>query len=524
VLAPAHSRIDSTTFYKGQSSGLVVPWRLVTAALLSAAAAVLTYQAVGSAGDVEGVITWGSWGLTAYAGALLCAVDIPWGGTGLGRWKTGPWMLLWYGIAYGLTTLTWRHPPSGGLAGEIAASSIVRALGLMAVAISALTVGYLVGLGRAARRLAVRGVHSLRERYGTDSRSLGAPWILYLLGTVARLASAASTGRFGYVGNASSAVSSAASYAGLLGALSLCAPLAVSAAALQVFREGKRGARSTLACLFVTEVVSGAIAGGKGSFVTAVLAAVIPYGAARRRMPKAALALLVLIFLVIVVPFNQSYRAVARQGPVTLSPSQMIAAAPTILRDGLSTQSLVQAIPESLNLLGQRLSEIGSPAIILQRTPTQVAFAPPLQLIEAPIVGLVPRIFWPAKPIFVVGYQFGQEFFGLPSTLYTSTPDTMAGGLYWHGGWIPLIVGMLLLGAGVRLLDDVLDVRENPQAIFMVMLLFPVLAASEDDWTSILATLPADLFVWILSVALIFGRRTTVSNKGRMSMLFQGAQ
>ena len=66
---------------------------------------------------------------------------------------------------------------------------------------------------------------------------------------------------------------------------------------------------------------------------------------------------------------------------------------------------------------------------------------------------------------------------------------------------------MFLLGCGVRLLDDVLDVRANPHAILLVLLLFPSLVKGEDDWGSILASIPATLVIWLLATALVFRAR-----------------
>src|SRR6202043_3118986 len=126
---------------------------------------------------------------------------------------------------------------------------------------------------------------TLRGRFAPEVRGLAAPWILYGIGIGARLASTATTGRLGYVGDPAAAVTTASGYHGILSALSLCAPLAVAAASLQVFRERLPGARATLAVLFLVELAFGAAAGGKQSFVIAVLAVVIPFAAARRRLP-----------------------------------------------------------------------------------------------------------------------------------------------------------------------------------------------------------------------------------------------
>jgi hypothetical protein len=452
-------------------------------------------------------VVWGGLAFAMYTVGLMCLIgpgnraDL-----GLARWKIGSWTPLWYGVVFGVATLTWSQPQTGTV-GEIVVSNVLRALWLVAVAIAAWALGYCVGPGHPSRRVATRVLCALRARFGAEVRSTAAPWGLYAIGIAARLANAVTTGRFGYVGDASAAVSTATGYGGILSALSLCAPLAVAAAALQVFRERLPGARITLTVLFLVEIAFGAAAGGKQNFVIAVLAIVIPFCAARRRLPKAALILILLVFLVVVIPFNQAYRSAARQGSATLTATQAVSAAPGILRQTVTGHSVVTVIPDSFDYLAQRICEINGPAIVLQRTPRQFSFQSPLQLVEGPLAGIVPRAIWPGKPIVVTGYLFSQDFYGLPPTLYTSSPDTVVGGLYWDGGWIPVVVGMFLIGCMVRLLDDVIDVRANPHGIFLVLLLFPSLVRGEYDWQSIMTGIPASLFVWLLSVALIFRPR-----------------
>ena len=40
-------------------------------------------------------------------------------GIGIARWKIGPWMLLWYAVTFGVATVTWSQPQTGGVTGEI---------------------------------------------------------------------------------------------------------------------------------------------------------------------------------------------------------------------------------------------------------------------------------------------------------------------------------------------------------------------------------------------------------------------
>jgi hypothetical protein len=452
-------------------------------------------------------VVYGGIAFAAYALGLLCLTargEEP--GLGLVRWKLGSWTLLWYSFVFGVATVTWSRPQVGVVT-EIEVSSVLRALWVVTVGVSAWMVGYGLGPGRGLRRLAARALRALRTRFTDDVRGPATPWLLYAIGVAGRLAAIGVTGRFGYVGDVSSSVTTASGYAGLLSALSLFAPLAVAVAALRVFRERRPGARSTLVILFLTELAFGAAAGGKQSFVIAVLAVAIPFCSARRRLPKAALAVAGLIFLVVVIPFNQAYRGAARSQSATLSPSQAVATAPGILRQTVSGQNLVTVLPNSANYLMQRIRDIDSVAIVVQRTPSQVKFESPFQLIVAPLAGWVPRILWPGKPIVVTGYVFSQKFFGLPSTLYTSTTDTLVGGFYWFGGWIPVLLGMFVVGCLVRLADDVIDIRSDIHGIFLILLFFPPLVRGEYDWESIMSAIPSSLVVWLLAVALTFRPR-----------------
>jgi hypothetical protein len=484
-----------------------LPRQVVVGTGLLTAAVALFYATLTTSDRPTLAVIWGSLALTAYCAGLLCLTGaVLQDNLGLADWKLGPWTLLWYGAAFGIATVTWSQPQTGTPA-QIALSSVLAALWLITVGVSAWVLGYFVGPDRAARHIATWTLGRLGSRFAAQVRSPAAPWILYSIGISARLTATATSGLFGYVGDPSTLVSSAAGYGGILGALSLFAPLAVAAAALQVFRERLPGARLTLTVLFLIEVAFGAAAGGKESFVIAVLAVVIPFSATRRRLPKAATLATILVFLVVVIPFNQAYRNAVRLGSQTLSPRQAVSAAPGILRQAVTGHSIVTVLPKSAEYLVQRIRQTDSPAIILQRTPEQIGFQSPLQLVEAPIAAMVPRLIWPKKPIMLTGYQFSQEYFGLPSTLYTSTADTPVGGLYRYGGWIPVVVGMFLLGFGVRLLDGVLDVRANPHAIFLVLLLFPTLVEGQEDWLAILAAIPATTFVWLLAVALTFRAR-----------------
>ncbi len=452
-------------------------------------------------------IPWASYALAAWCAALLCltAAARGDGSAGLGQWKIGPWMLAWCAVTSGIATVALAGPQDGIVA-EIAATSVLRALWLVAVAMGAWGAGYCAGPHRLAGRHAAMALAALHRRRACEVRGAAVPWVLYGTGTAARAATLALTGQFGYVGNPATAAASVAGYQQALAMLSLMAPLAIAVSAMRAWREGAPGARVTTAILFCAEVAAGAVSGNKQSFVVAILAVAIPYAAARRKLPKALLAAAVLAFLLLVIPFTGAYRATARGGTVTLGADQAISGAPAVLRQVLDADS-PSVLPQSVAYMAQRIQEIDAPAIILQRTPLQVPYQSPLQLVEAPIADLIPRAIWHGKPILDAGGVLSQQYYGIPATVYTSSAITPAGDLYRHGGWAPVIAGMFLLGCGIRVLDDVLDIRASTHAALLVLLLFPDLVKGEDDWVGLLAGLPAVVLTWLAVVAFSFARQ-----------------
>ena len=305
---------------------------MIAGTALLAVAIGACWQALANAGQPTHAVGWGSVGLAAYAVSLLCLVGGDRGRSlGLGRWRIGSWTLLWYGTAFGLATLTWAQPQTGTPA-QISVSSVLRALWLVAVGMTLWVLGFLVGPGRPARRFGKRAMTALSLRFAPEVRSPLAPWILYAIGTAARVATEVTTGRFGFIGNVQSAVTTASGYQQALSLLGFCAPLAVAAAALQVYRERVPGARVTLTILFFADIVIGAASGNKQGFIVTILAVAIPFTMARRRVHKGLLAFAVLALLLIIIPFNQAYRSAARNGSATLSASQALDAAPGVLR------------------------------------------------------------------------------------------------------------------------------------------------------------------------------------------------
>jgi hypothetical protein len=259
--------------------------------------------------------------------------------------------------------------------------------------------------------------------------------------------------------------------------------------------------------LFAAAVIAGAIAGGKTSFVVAIIAAIIPYSVSRRRLPVGLITAALAVFLLIVIPFNLSYRASARGGAVTLSTSQAVATAPAIIGQVLASDLSPSALGQSVDYLAVRIRTIDSPAIILQRTPSQIPYSSPALLLVSPAVDLIPRALWPGKPVLAVGWQMSQEYYELPSAVYTASDITPEGDLYRHEGWFWLVAGMFLGGCGIRILDEATDLRRSLHGAFLILLLFPDIVLSGSDCATLLAGIPGTVLLWLAVVAVSFKGR-----------------
>jgi hypothetical protein len=485
---------------------------LIVGLLLVSVAAALAVGAM-TAVSPSAQIRWASVALAVFCAGLLPLMSAAAGhrGLGLASWRIGPWSLVWGGLAFGLATISWLSPQSAaGPSGAITPGSMLRALWMLAVALVMLTAGYCAGPWRLAAVRARRSTGRLSARCTGQVRSPMVPWVLAGVGLLAQFGYALLTGHLGYVGNAAAAVTTASGYGQYLAVAGECVPLAVVAAAIRAYQTKGPGDWLSLLVLFSTAIAAGAVAGGKESFVVAILAVVVPHTVVRGRLPTAAIVVAVLAFMLIIIPFNQAYRSSAR-GAVTLSTSQAVAAAPAIASQVASTDVSAAVLAESASYLAERIRTIDTPAMIIQRTPSQIPYASPAQLLIAPVVDLIPRLLWPGKPILTPGYQISQQYFLLPAQVYTSSDVTPEADLYRHGGWFPLIAGMFLLGCGVRVLDEVADLRRGVHGAFLIILLFPDIVEAGSDCATLLAGLPGVILLWLAVVSLAFGRRPSAA-------------
>ena len=196
VIKEGHSSALRAPVLDGLSDARGIPRQIIAALFLLALAVVLAEAALSAAAVTARAVEWGGVALAAYIYGLyfvLMAVR----GSGHG-WlvAVGPWMILWAGTTYGLATLTLGQSQSlGGPIAQIILANVVRALWLVAAGFTVWMLGYLLGPGSLLQRAVGAGIRTLQRRFTADVRSLWTPWLLYGIGTAARLVALITTGR-----------------------------------------------------------------------------------------------------------------------------------------------------------------------------------------------------------------------------------------------------------------------------------------------------------------------------------------
>ena len=218
-----------------------------------------------------------------------------------------------------------------------------------------------------------------------------------------------------------------------------------------------------------------------------------------------------MLFILVLVPFNSAYRSTVR-GAATLSAGQAGHAAPQIVEQLVKDDLSLAELSQSAEFIALRIRTIDSPAIIMQRTPSEIPFSNPAELIASPVADMIPRALWPGKPILDEGYVVGQEYFDLPPQIYTSTAVTPEGDLYRHGGWLTLLVGMFLFGCLLRVIDEIADLRRGAHGALLLVLLLPDIVQSAVDVSTLLAGIPTILLLWIGVVSFSFARKAPLTS------------
>lgn len=314
------------------------------------------------------------------------------------------------------------------------------------------------------------------------------------------------TGLYAYAADAGlrSSVSGILQWLNLLANLLDYAVL-VSAVELLSKRSAPQGIRVVFWVSFLLSIGFGVISGMKVGPLHAIVNVLIVYAITRRRLPRVALVLPVLL-VVIVYPFVNAFRNNLNSG--------YRAQFNTV--EGME-QTLTKSFDDAFLSFGATGSGIRNEN--LQTATSRVSYltyvrdvsslpVPSMlgggeKLWMAPIYPLVPRFLWPGKPVFNKGQRLSIVL-GLPDQ--TSSALTPLGDLYAMYGTYGVAFGMLFWGACLQLYMNWIGSRGlNERGLFIFMLMLTALLDFENDFVGLIASTLQHLMIALVLSYIIYG-------------------
>lgn len=418
--------------------------------------------------------------------------------------KLGPWVAIGFAVVFGLASLTWLKEKTG--TEVVVDRSLLVAGGAVALlGLAAMLVGYrfcpsiLVRAGNRVDR-ALRGARA-------PQFTLAGPLLLWSISVVVQAANIAN-GSFGYLSDPTKIASS--SLPELLFLFSQLGVVATLFAAWLYASIPRRPAAGLVLILVLgTQLILGFFSAQKEPFVVQFIAAFIGYGVQRRvrLIPVLSVAA---AFVLFVTPFVTLYRTdVVTNSGGRLSPTQVLA---NVSFGGLASKAVDSSRNNPFDEFAQRVSRVGDVTVIIQKTPGAVPYRSPLELFQSPVLGVIPRSLWHSKPVLDAGYRMSYLYYDLPQDVHTSNAPTPYGDLWWHGGLLAVLAGMIPLGFLARVVDS----REgyaarDPRMLFLPILLFLPMVKQETDYVSFAASLVGTVLVAALAARLV----AAVSDRNR---------
>jgi hypothetical protein len=206
----------------------------------------------------------------------------------------------------------------------------------------------------------------------------------------------------------------------------------------------------------------------------------------------------------------QAYRSAISSGSFTERDSLSDA---TGFLTELSGQVLLdQPMSDNLQVVwdtatGRQASLIQNVALVVRLTPSALPYLYGRDYWSLPLLVLVPRILWPAKPMSgLQGADFTYTYVG--SNLVTSTAVTSFGDLYMNFGLLGIVAGMLVIGVFFRLVYARLWHSKSSFSVVLYLSLLPVLANYESGLVGFVqAALQGFVFSYI-ALRIVYWHRT----------------
>lgn len=420
--------------------------------------------------------------------AFLCAWPQPLH-VALKSLRLGPWMAVGFGVTFGLSSLAWLLDVQGQ-------SAVIDRTYLIPASLVAFSgIVTMVAFYRLTPRILKRGFDRFDSALRGKAPVSPSNMAVLLIWAIAITSRGSSFVTGGSAEAQLATTSSLAQVVAIGSSFGLLATL-LAASSFAVDRSAKQLA--LLVLVLVSQLALGFYSSSKEAVWIQLFAVAFGYGTSRRirLIPTLAVALVALLF---VVPFQTAYRDAgeksfgsAGSSGISFDPGSF--AAEAVEADRVQT----------LHDTARRTSRVGDLALIMQRTPSQIDYLSPLELAAAPFLSVIPRSFWKDKPVLDQSRQMSLIYYQLPYELYSASAMTPYGDLWRHGGVIPLLAGMAVIGLLLRMVDSRRgNPARDPRILFLPMLLFASVVKAEASFIELLATATSVILSSVLASRLV---------------------
>jgi hypothetical protein len=495
---PESKTFHSTTANRTHSLARQAPISKLVAAPFLFVVAGLAALCASAASELSATIAWSCAGLVLYLLGLVSLVTIKTKSWGLLELKLGSWFIFYAAFAYGIGTLTIIPPQKASFA-VADKTSVPLALALLAVGFTVFALGYVLGRARILQA-------PFRWGWGISTRSMSARvvgtsalYLLFAFGLAADFLTILLLGSYGYLGN-STTPDLGAWYSQPLIIVSAMKGVALFGLAYNVFVQQNARFLTALLPVLAVSLALGLLSGTKEAFITTILSVAVPYLMGRKKLPVLPIVGVALIYVLVVAPIVTSFRqdTITSGGRLDVGTALTVGVERIFSTDGyLANQRETEDSTSALT----RFRLIDSLVLIKDQTPSDVPFRSLQEVLAAPIIGVVPRLLWPDKPVRLSANEFYQTYFG--GTTMSSSAITLEGSLYLYGGVLPLLVGMLLVGVALRVLDDVVTARSSAIGALLFTILVPVVIKQELDVATLLAGTIILALTWFVGASLM---------------------
>ncbi len=472
TMTPVRHRSELETLNdKKSSTSPVKHGALLGIIVLMGLGALLFIRSTGSGGASVGEIRMAAIGLTAVciAAALIANLAV----TAAER----PTMLGFsypalFGLYLGVSSLAWTSQgfvPSS-VRSQISQTSVLHALQLAAGGILAWLVGWSWPKRGAGRSTMKRGMLTdMLDRLSGALPSRAVLWKVYMVGIIARLA-VIGAGSFAYItSDLNRAVSNPNPILGLLArldGLTILAILLMLARTIEIPED--RSARVTVAVMVASEVGFALLSGTKMGLFLRMMCLAWGVRVMSGRIPWKIITVSGLL-LVPFLMFTTLYRNEVRSSNRTVVTASGAAALLIPTAGKVVTESnFVTARETAASFVMRRFRGIDGVAIVVQKSPNEIAYIPLNQSIGIIPASLVPRIIWSGKPVYVEGLAFARQYFGQDSQSFNSLTPTVIGDLYRRGGVVSVLLGMFTLGLLGRKVSLIALIGQYPRRFVLL--------------------------------------------------------